>query len=65
MTVTHSDGYAVQPAVTDALVIGMGERFDHQRHSAHGMADENKRTVGDDLTNAKARPCSSTAVFAV
>ena len=28
MTVTHSDGYAVQPAVTDALVIGMGERFD-------------------------------------
>ena len=28
MTVTHSDGYAVQPVVTDALVIGMGERFD-------------------------------------
>ncbi len=28
MTITHSDGYPVQPAVTDALIIGMGERFD-------------------------------------
>ncbi|MDQ2754980.1 MAG: multicopper oxidase family protein [Actinomycetota bacterium] len=28
MTVTHTDGYPVQPAVTDALLIGMGERFD-------------------------------------
>jgi FtsP/CotA-like multicopper oxidase with cupredoxin domain len=28
MTITHADGYPVQPAVTDALLIGMGERFD-------------------------------------
>ncbi|OFE17199.1 copper oxidase [Humibacillus sp. DSM 29435] len=28
MTVTHTDGYPVEPAVTDALLIGMGERFD-------------------------------------
>ena len=28
MTVTHSDGFPITPAPTDALVIGMGERFD-------------------------------------
>jgi FtsP/CotA-like multicopper oxidase with cupredoxin domain len=28
MTVTHSDGFPVVPAPTDALLIGMGERFD-------------------------------------
>jgi multicopper oxidase len=28
MTVTHSDGYPVVPTVTDALLIGMGERYD-------------------------------------
>ena len=28
MTVTHSDGFPVVPLATDALVIGMGERFD-------------------------------------
>ena len=28
MTVTHSDGFPVTPAPTDALLIGMGERFD-------------------------------------
>lgn len=28
MTVTHTDGFAVQPAETDALLIGMGERYD-------------------------------------
>lgn len=28
MTVTHSDGFAVQPVETDALMIGMGERYD-------------------------------------
>ena len=28
MTVTHSDGFPVVPAVTDALLIGMGERYD-------------------------------------
>ena len=28
MTVTHSDGFPVMPVPTDALLIGMGERFD-------------------------------------
>lgn len=28
MTVTHTDGYPVQPEETDALLIGMGERYD-------------------------------------
>ncbi|MGW0227427.1 multicopper oxidase family protein [Actinopolymorpha singaporensis] len=28
MTVTHTDGYAVNPVQTDALLLGMGERYD-------------------------------------
>lgn len=28
LTVTHSDGFPVAPAETDALLVGMGERFD-------------------------------------
>ncbi|HEX5995317.1 MAG TPA: multicopper oxidase family protein [Jiangellales bacterium] len=28
MTVTHTDGFPVQPADTDALLLGMGERYD-------------------------------------
>ncbi|MFI0819060.1 multicopper oxidase family protein [Streptomyces sp. NPDC021098] len=28
MTVTHTDGYPVQPTATDALLLGMGERYD-------------------------------------
>ena len=28
LRITHSDGYPVEPAETDALMIGMGERFD-------------------------------------
>lgn len=28
LTITHSDGFPVTPAETDALMIGMGERFD-------------------------------------
>ncbi|MGW3347894.1 multicopper oxidase family protein [Nonomuraea rubra] len=28
MTITHTDGFAVQPIETDALLIGMGERYD-------------------------------------
>src|SRR4029453_281242 len=30
MTVTHTDGYPVAPARADALLIGMGERYDLQ-----------------------------------
>ncbi|WP_276607679.1 multicopper oxidase domain-containing protein [Microbispora catharanthi] len=28
MSVTHTDGFPIQPAPTDALLIGMGERYD-------------------------------------
>ena len=28
LTVTHTDGFPVQPAEADALLVGMGERFD-------------------------------------
>ncbi|MFI0449666.1 multicopper oxidase family protein [Actinomadura sp. 6N118] len=28
MTVTHTDGFPVRPTLTDALLIGMGERYD-------------------------------------
>lgn len=28
MTVTHTDGFPIQPTPTDALLIGMGERYD-------------------------------------
>lgn len=28
MTVTHTDGFPVQPVDTDALLLGMGERYD-------------------------------------
>ncbi|CAN5873060.1 multicopper oxidase MmcO [soil metagenome] len=28
MTVTHTDGYPVQPTAVDALLLGMGERYD-------------------------------------
>ena len=28
MTVTHTDGFPVQPAEADALLVGMGERYD-------------------------------------
>ncbi|MFI0778932.1 multicopper oxidase family protein [Streptomyces sp. NPDC021212] len=28
MTVTHTDGYPVRPTTTDALLLGMGERYD-------------------------------------
>lgn len=28
LTVTHSDGFPVQPVATDALLVGMGERYD-------------------------------------
>jgi FtsP/CotA-like multicopper oxidase with cupredoxin domain len=37
MTVTHSDGYPVRPANTDALMIGMGERFDVEVIAADGV----------------------------
>jgi FtsP/CotA-like multicopper oxidase with cupredoxin domain len=37
LTVTHTDGYPVQRVSTDALMIGMGERFDVEVKAADGV----------------------------
>lgn len=37
LRVTHSDGYPVQPVDADALVVGMGERFDVEVTLADGV----------------------------
>jgi FtsP/CotA-like multicopper oxidase with cupredoxin domain len=37
LTVTHSDGYPVIPSTTDALIIGMGERYDVEVTLADGV----------------------------
>jgi FtsP/CotA-like multicopper oxidase with cupredoxin domain len=37
LTVTHSDGYPVIPFTTDALMIGMGERYDVEVTLADGV----------------------------
>src|SRR5439155_20376954 len=36
MRVTHADGYPVRPVDTNALLIGLGERYDVQVTLAHG-----------------------------
>lgn len=37
LTVTHTDGFPVRPATTDALMIGMGERFDVEVTAGDGV----------------------------
>jgi len=37
MTVTHTEGYPVVPAHADALLIGMGERYDVQVNLGDGV----------------------------
>jgi multicopper oxidase len=37
LTVTHSDGFPVEPVTTDALLIGMGERYDVSVDLADGV----------------------------
>ncbi|HET6530355.1 MAG TPA: multicopper oxidase family protein [Actinoplanes sp.] len=37
MTVTHTDGFPVQPVETDALLLGMGERYDVLVHLDDGV----------------------------
>jgi FtsP/CotA-like multicopper oxidase with cupredoxin domain len=37
LTVTHTDGYPVSPATTDALIIAMGERYDVEVTLADGV----------------------------
>ena len=51
LTITHSDGFPVDPVTTDALLIGMGERYDVTVDLAHGVfplvaAPEGKTGVG-------------------
>lgn len=36
LTVTHADGYPVQPVTVDTLILGMGERYDVQLTAASG-----------------------------
>src|SRR6266545_2796091 len=38
LTVTHSDGFRVEPVTTDALLIGMGERYDVTVDLADGVS---------------------------
>jgi len=37
LTITHSDGFPVEPVTTDALLIGMGERYDVTVDLADGV----------------------------
>jgi FtsP/CotA-like multicopper oxidase with cupredoxin domain len=37
MTITHTDGHPVVPVRADALLIGMGERYDVQVTLADGV----------------------------
>jgi FtsP/CotA-like multicopper oxidase with cupredoxin domain len=37
LTVTHTDGYPVVPVTTDALIVGMGERYDLEVTLADGL----------------------------
>jgi FtsP/CotA-like multicopper oxidase with cupredoxin domain len=37
LTVTHTDGYPVVPAAADALIVGMGERYDVEVALADGL----------------------------
>jgi len=37
LLVTHSDGYAVRPVEVDALILGMGERYDVELTAASGV----------------------------
>ncbi|QNS06590.1 multicopper oxidase family protein [Streptomyces xanthii] len=51
MTVTHTDGFPVRPAKTDALLLGMGERYDVLVTAGDGvfpltaLAEGKKRTA--------------------
>ncbi|MFD0342559.1 multicopper oxidase family protein [Streptomyces sp. NPDC127117] len=37
MTITHTDGYPVRHTTTDALLLGMGERYDVMVTAGHGV----------------------------
>ncbi|MGY0389160.1 multicopper oxidase family protein [Nocardioides sp. WG-D5] len=69
LTVTHSDGFPVRPVATDALLIGMGERYDVIVDLADGVFPlvaqaEGKTGAGLALvrTGAGAAPTAGTTV---
>jgi FtsP/CotA-like multicopper oxidase with cupredoxin domain len=37
LTITHADGFAVQPVTVDALIVGMGERYDVRLTAGDGV----------------------------
>jgi FtsP/CotA-like multicopper oxidase with cupredoxin domain len=50
MTVTHTDGYPVIPARADALLIGMGERYDVQVTLGDGVFPLTAQAEGKNAT---------------
>ncbi len=50
MTVTHTDGYPVQPVDSDALLVGMGERYDVLVTLADGVFPLVALAEGKDAT---------------
>ena len=62
MTVTHTDGYPVVPHRVDALLIGMGERYDVQVRLGDGVFPLTAEAVGKNATaRALIRTASGTA----
>ncbi len=51
MTVTHTDGYPVQPVDVDALLVGMGERYDVLVTLADGVFPLVALAEGKDATS--------------
>lgn len=50
MTVTHTDGFAVEHAETDALLLGMGERYDVLVTAGDGIFPLTALAEGKDAT---------------
>jgi FtsP/CotA-like multicopper oxidase with cupredoxin domain len=50
MTVTHTDGFPIQPVEADALLVGMGERYDALITLAHGVFPLVALAEGKDAT---------------
>jgi FtsP/CotA-like multicopper oxidase with cupredoxin domain len=56
MTVTHTDGYPVAPVRADALLIGMGERYDVQVTLYDGVFPLTALAEGKNATGAGPGP---------
>jgi len=54
LTMTHSDGFAVQPHETDGFYVGMGERYDVVVTLRDGVFPLVAKPVGKDGTQARA-----------